>query len=400
MKKKGICVLAFIVASMCFTGCGNQKKESEKEQVTIKVWESLEVKDYIEAAGEAYHELHPEVKIVFENVESQNSASQIVFDGPAKAGADLFAAPCDKLGELVTGGYVKEVEDSEFVSSRVLPSCLKAATYEDKVYGYPVSDETYALYYNKDLISEEEVPKTWEDMIAYTKEHTKDGNYGFVMDATNGYYTIIFATSNGNRLFGPDGTDTSATYLNNQDAIKGFQVMSDLSKAVGISSSDINTEIADNLFATGKAAMEISGPWNTAVFEAAGIDYGVTVLPSLPDEENPVSSFSGARLMLVSSYSEHQEEAADFAQFLLSEEMQKLRYEYLKCIPSVEIEMEDEAIEGFMEQLEYATPMPSNTRMTFFWDSMSSASKNVWDGADVKSTMDSCDSAILGSSAE
>lgn len=394
MKKKGICMLALALASMCFTGCGNQE---EKDQITIKVWESLEVKDYIEAAGEAYHELHPEVNIVFENVESQNSTQQIILDGPAGAGADLFAAPCDKLGELVVGGYVKEVKDSEFISSTVLPSCLKAATYEDTVYGYPVSDETYALYYNKALISQEEVPKTWEDMIAYTKENTKNGNYGFVMDATNGYYTIIFATSNGNRLFGPDGRDTSATYLNNEDALKGFSVMSDLSKAVGISSSDINTEISDNLFATGKAAMVISGPWNTAVFEEAGIDYGVTTLPSLPDEEDPVSSFSGARLMLVSSYSEHPEEASDFAEFLLSEEMQQLRYEYLKCIPSVEVELEDEAIEGFMKQLAYATPMPSNTKMTFFWDSMSSASKSIWDGADVESTMDSCDEAILNS---
>ena len=52
MKKKGICVLALALASMCFTGCGNQ---DEKDQITIKVWESLEVKDCIEAAGEAYN---------------------------------------------------------------------------------------------------------------------------------------------------------------------------------------------------------------------------------------------------------------------------------------------------------------------------------------------------------
>lgn len=400
MKKKRIYVLTFLAAAMCFTGCGSRNKESEKEQVTIKVWESLEVKDYIEAAGEAYHELHPEVTVVFENVESQNSSAQIILDGPAGAGADLFAAPCDKLGELVEGGHVLPAADPGFISASVLPSCLKAATYEEQLYGYPVSDETYALYYNKAFISEEEVPKTWEDMITYTREHTKDDSYGFVMDATNGYYTIIFATAKGNRLFGPDGTDTSSTYLNHEDAIGGFTIMSDLAKAVGISSSDLNTEIADNLFATGKAAMEISGPWNTAVFEEAGIDYGVTTLPSLPGEKTPAVSFSGARLMLVSAYSEYPKEAEDFAEFLLSEEMQKLRYEYLKCIPSVEVEIKNEAIEGFMEQLEYASPMPSTPKMTFFWDSMGSASKNIWDGADVKDTMDSCNRAIINSTLE
>jgi arabinogalactan oligomer/maltooligosaccharide transport system substrate-binding protein len=312
----------------------------------------------------------------------------------------LFVAPCDKVGELVSIGAIMPVEDADYVTDTVLASCLKAATYDDVIYGYPVSDETYALYYNKALISEDEVPKTWEEMIDYAASHTSDGNYGFVMDPTTGYYTIIFATSDGNRLFGPDGTDATATYLNTPEAVKGLSLLGELADALKISSSDLNTQISDELFSTGKAAMTISGPWNTSVFADAGIDYGVTTLPSLPGETTPAVSFSGARMMFVSAYSEHQKEAADFAEFLMTDEMQQMRYEYLKCIPAVEVSLEDEAIEAFMEQLEYATPMPSIPQMSSFWDSMSSASKNIWDGADVQSAMDKCDKAILKSTAD
>ena len=398
--KKGIVQLLLI--SMCglwLAGCSN-KKEEKDGQVTLKVWESLEVQDYMEVAADAFMEEHPNIKIEFENVEFNSSVSQIVLDGPAGAGADLFAAPCDRLGELVSGGYVVPVVGSGEVATRVLPSCRKAATYDDTMYGYPVSDETYALYYNKALISEEQVPRTWEEVIAYTRENTRDGQYGFVMDPTSGYYTIIFTTAKGNRLFGVTGQDGKNTYLNTPEAVSGLNLMKDLASAVGISSSDLNSSIADELFKNGKAVMEITGPWNASVFSAAGIDYGVTTLPALPGEETPAVSFSGARLMFVSAFSEHQEEAAEFAKFLMSDEMQQLRYEYLKCIPSVEIEMEDETISGFMEQLEFATPMPSIPQMNSFWESMGSASKNIWDGADVQSTMDGCNQAIVNSTAE
>ena len=54
--------------------------------------------------------------------------------------------------------------DEEDVVGKVAASCEAAVTYDGKIYGYPVSDETYALFYNKDLI--EEAPTTWEEVEA------------------------------------------------------------------------------------------------------------------------------------------------------------------------------------------------------------------------------------------
>lgn len=410
MRKRFLATaMAAVMVMGSLAGCGGSGKSGNSgsssnqggdglttENITLKVWESAEVKGYIEAAGAEFTKLHPNITIEFVNVELGDTTTQIGLDGPAGVGADVFAVPCDKLGELVTGGHILAA-DSTAVSGKVLASCEKAATYEGTIYGYPVSDETYALYYNKALISEEEVPKTWEDMIDYAAANTKGDQYGFVMDPTTGYYTILFATANGNRLFGADGTDTSSTYLNTPDAVKGFELLQELSAVVGVPSADIGTDIADALFADGKAAMHISGPWNTSIFTDAGIDYGVTTLPSLPGETTPAVSFSGARLMVVSAYSDYPAEAEAFAEFLLTEEMQKLRYDTLNCIPSVEIAVDSEAVAGFMKQLDYAVPMPSVPAMAAFWETMTAASKNIWDGADVQSELDAADSAILSS---
>ena len=49
-----------------------------------------------------------------------------------------------------------------------------------------------------------------------------------------------------------------------------------------------------------------------------------------------------------------------------------------------------------MKQLQYAFPMPSIPEMGNYWEAMNNASKNIWDGADVKKELDACNAAILG----
>ena len=99
--------------------------------------------------------------------------------------------------------------------------------------------------------------------------------------------------------------------------------------------------------------------------------------------------------MQVSAYTEHPAEAQAFAKFLITDEMQQLRYKLTGAIPSTSITVDSEYIKGFQEQLQYAYPMPSIPEVDNFWDPMKSACSNIWDGADVKTELDSCNTAIL-----
>lgn len=99
--------------------------------------------------------------------------------------------------------------------------------------------------------------------------------------------------------------------------------------------------------------------------------------------------------MFVSAYSEHPAEANLFAQFLLTEEMQKLRFDITGALPAVNVAVESPYIEGFLKQLDYAFPMPSIPQMNAFWDAMKAASANIWDGADVQAELDACNATIL-----
>lgn len=418
MKRLLSLLMVILLVSSILTGCGDKKDDTKEptetqgagsdtgtdtgtgtditdEEITLTVWESTAGPDeFIKKAGEEFTKLYPNIKIEYVNVELGDSTSQIALDGPAGVGPDVFAAPHDKLGELVSGGHILPTQNADKIAQQVLGSTVTALTYEGTMYGYPVSAETYALFYNKDLIKDEEVPTTWEGVKEFAKKFNSEDKYGFMMDVGNGYYTIIFTTGNGNRLFGESGTDAENTKINSPEAIEGMKVFQGLREILDVPAADLTTSITDAAFASGKVAMYITGLWNVVNFQNAGINFGVKPLPSLPGSNEPVSSFSGTRAMFVSAYSDHPNEAAAFAEFLVSEEMQKLRFDITGALPSIPLEVDSPYIEGFLTQLDYAFPMPSIPEMGFYWDAMNAASANIWDGADIKTELDAVDAAM------
>jgi arabinogalactan oligomer/maltooligosaccharide transport system substrate-binding protein len=395
MFKKSL-VLVLALGALVLAACSKKSDAKAGGPVTLTVWESTSGPDeFIKQAGEAYTALHPNITIKFVNVELGDSVNQIALDGPAGVGPDLFAAPHDRLGELVTNGHILTTADPGAINARLLGACLTATTYNGKQYGYPVSAETYALYYNKAFVKDNEVPKTWDEMVAYMKNFKVQGKYPFVMDVGNAYYTILFTTKGGNRLFGASGTDTQNTNLNSTAAVEGMKFFQSMRQILNIPATDINTSVADGAFQAGSAAMHISGPWNVMNFVNAGLDIGIAPLPRLPGENTPAASFSGTRVMFVSAYSDHPEEANDFGAFLVTPEMQQLRAKITNTLPSIDTVTDNPYAGGFVEQLKYAFPMPSIPPMAKFWDAMNAASANIWNGADVQKELNECNAVIV-----
>lgn len=375
----------------------NGKAELTTDEITLKVWESSgQTEEFIKEAGEAFTLKYPNITIEYVNVEVGDANTQIALDGPAGVGADVFAAPHDQIGGMVSGGHLLPVSDEAYVKENALASCIDAVTYDGKLYGYPVAAETYALFYNKDLVADNQIPKTWDDVKAFAEEFNSAGKYALIWNVADSYYSPMFTGKNGNRLFGAGGSDTSTTYMNTSDAVEGMNVFQSMRSSLDVPAADItDNSVCLAAFTSGNAAMYITGPWNVASCEEAGMNFGVTTLPSLPGESTPSVSFSGARTMQVSAYTDYPAEAQAFAAFCMSEEIQQLRYELTGALPSVNIELNSEYAQGFLQQLEYAFPTPSVPEMSGFWDAMKSACSNIWDGADVQKELDACNAAIL-----
>jgi len=397
--KKLVCAvtaLALMAPASMFAAREKRATRGNSGKVVLKVWESDDsAKAYIEWAAKEFMKTHKDVKIEYEHVESTDARAKIELDGPAGVGADVFVAPHDHIGALVNGGHVAENQNRGYLSQFVNAAQV-AAQYNGKTYGYPIGIETYALFYNKDLVKNP--PKTWEDVIAFAKNYN-DGSqrkYALVWPVGDSYYDYMFMSSYGAQLFGPNGNDRKQHNINSAEAVKGLKYFQDLRKQIlDVPSADMTADFCNSSFTQGKAAMLITGPWMTESLTRLGMNFGITTLPAFPDQTKPATSFSGVRLAFVSAYSEHPVEATQFADFLTQKANLEQRFKLTKQIPPrKDIQTNDPLSNGILEQTYYAVPMPTIPQMNTYWSAMGSAYGGIWDGDDVVTDLNSAAAAM------
>lgn len=349
-----------------------------KDDITLTVWESSNGPDeWIEKAGQEFTKYYPNIHIEYVHVEITDAYLELTSEESEVAKPDLFGSPCDMAGKLIEQELILPTKDSEQVGTMALSMATDALTYNGVMYGYPTSCETYALYYNKNLVAEKDIPSTWEELIPWCK--TFNGmytdKYGFIFHTDSMYYISMLMSTANNRLM------TGENYgLFSDEALRGLDLlyrMKDiLPDVTGFTYDDY-----DNVFLSGSAALTVNGPWFAAKADKAGVNYGVTKLPDFDHNGDVTYSLAGVRTMFVYSKSEHPNEAAAFGKFLLSEPMQKLRLEITNALPAANIAIGDK-LDGFVDQLQYSYIMPNTPEMARFWDFGTHLYSDLCKGAD------------------
>lgn len=425
MKKVLTLVLSVLLVATLFSACGSSAPatsssaapatndpapaandpapapapEATAEEVTLKVWESEgKESEFLTWAMDEFTKEHPNVKFQYEPVGHTDSTQKILLDGPAGVGPDLYALPHDMLGSNVAGGSVLANPSPDYVKSSFVDAAVTGATYDGTIYGYPVAIETYALFYNKDLIPT--APKSWDEVVEFAKTYNdpKSNKYAIVWETGNAYFDYIFFSGYGSSLFGPKGDDRAQHNINSANTLKSVEYFKGLRSILDVPAGDLSGDFCNGAFENGLAAMYIVGPWRIADCKDAGLNFGITTLPAFPGESNPPASFSGVRLMCISAYSEHPAEAAAFAEFLTSKDVILKRFEYTGQIPARnDVTVSDEYSAGVMAQAAYAFPMPSIPEMGQYWQTMGAAYANIWNGSDPKTELDAAAAVVEAS---
>lgn len=335
-----------------------------KDDITLTVWESKDGPDeWIKKAGESFNSLYPNIHIEYANVELTETTTELLDAKSTVKRPDVFAAPCDMMGELAENGLILPTMDTTFVNTTALALARKAIVYNDVMYGYPTSCETYALFYNKKFIDEKDIPNTWESLITWSDAFGKlyPGKYGFIFHTDTVYYISMLMSSGKNRLmFGSDYG------LLNSRASYGLTLLKQMQDILPANVTDYSYDDYDDLFLNGDAAMTVNGPWFIAKADASGVDYGIVPLPDFDNGSNTYS-LAGVRTMFVYSKSEHPAEADAFAKYLLSADMQSLRTKITGTLPATNIDV-NEKLDGFVDQLEFSYTMPNTAEITRFWE--------------------------------
>lgn len=396
MKKLTIYAMS-ILTVFALTACGGKKAaEAPKEEAKVVeivpeegaklvVWESKGPEgEFIAMAAKKFEEKY-KIPVAYEEVKATDALTKLGQDGPSGVGADVFVIPHDKLGAAVASGLIMEnLTSADKVKANFMPAAVSAATNNGKIMAWPLAIETYALFYNKDVLPNG--PKTFEELLEFGKGFTnkKENKYGIFFESTNGYFAHGFLAMDGGYVFGANGTDGKDIGIANDGAVRGIENLVKLREISVTNAADINYGTMMGLFQEGKVATMINGPWALGDLKKAGTNYGVVALPTF-DGKN-LKSFSGVRVAAVSTYSKFPKAAQLFADFMTSEEMMLERYKMTGQIPPMTALLskpeisENVDVKAFLEQAQYAVAMPSIMEMKYFWDPMGAALTDSWDG--------------------
>lgn len=328
MKTIRLLFLLFLLTAL--TACGGSEPPAPPEgpeTVSLTVWGAEEDQELLQEILTSFQVRYAE-EANFQitcQPQSESSCKDAIL-GDLEAGPDVFAFADDQVSALAAAGALDPIPDPEAVRSASLSAAVEAASVENTLYAYPLTaDNGYFLYYNKAYLTEEDVQSLDRILSVAASSGRK-----FVMDWTSAWYVYAFFGNTGLEVgLNPDGLTNYCTW-NGTGTVSGVdvaQAMLSIAASPGFANRT-DTEFLEGV-RNGTVIAGVSGVWNAvAVQEAWGENAGAAKLPTYTcgGGQIQMASFSGCKLVGVNAYSKEPEWAARLAEWIASEENQRLRF--------------------------------------------------------------------------
>ena len=299
------------------------------EKITLKVWgpqQDFEKEDsFLPVACKQFDEAHPEweIEFVFEVCGEGDAGNMVTKD--VTAAGDVYAFASDQLGTLrqanaiarLGGAALEQVQNTDYgdAKEQVL---LSVSDVEGAVYGVPFTPNTWFMYYDKSVYTEEDI-KSLDAMMAKKP---------VAFPITNTWNLPAFYFAVGGTMYGA-GTDESKSVEFGGETGASATLYVANAVAAGTMVDDANGAGKDGL-KNGLVGAMFSGTWDAAEIEKIlGENYGAAQLPTITvnGAECQLKAFNGTKAYAANPTSKNLKAATALAAWLGSTEMQKLHYE-------------------------------------------------------------------------
>ena len=294
---------------------------------------------------------------------------------PTGKGPDITIGGHDWIGALVTDGIVVPVVLGDKVGDFEKVS-FEAVSYEGNTYGLPYAIENVAILRNTAL-APEVTPATFDEMIAAGR--ATGAEYPFIVQqdpqASDPFHLYPFQTSFGSQVFArnADGSYDASQLTIGDEAGQAFAawLASQGDAGTKVLNLNLSGDLSKEAFNAGKTPYWVTGPWNVADAQAAGIEIAVDAIPSAGGQ--PAQPFAGVQAFFLSAKSENTLVANEFlVNYIATAEVQTALFEAGGRPPalteSFEAAQADPIIAGFAKVGANAVPMPSIPEMGSVWD--------------------------------
>ncbi len=310
---------------------GNQGDSADAEDITLTVWgpsedQSAEQGNWLPTMCEKFNEAHPEWNITFKyGVCGEGDAGAMVSQDPT-ASADVYMYANDQIMTLINANAVAKLGGTtvDEIKKSNSEAIVNSVSVDGNIYGVPFTTNTWFMYYNKSIFSEEDV-KNLDTMVS-------KGKVAFPLN--DSWYFASFYVANGCTLF-EDGFNEAA----------GIDFAGDKAVAVTNYLIDLvaNPNFVNDADGAGMAGLRdgsigamFSGSWNyNSVKEALGDNFGAVELPTITidGQAKQMKAFAGSKAIGVNPNCKNQQAAVALAAFLGSPEAQQAHYTSRSVVP-------------------------------------------------------------------
>ncbi|MBR0374758.1 MAG: sugar-binding protein [Mogibacterium sp.] len=386
MKKYLSLILAALLCISMLAACGgggggeSGGGDEEAIDVTVTVWGPQEDQSddngrWLQTQCEAFAAEHPNWTITFVyGVCSEGDAKTNIGTDPS-AGADVYMFANDQIPDLIKTGGIAELGGGtvDTIKANNSETTVNTVSYDGGVYGVPFTGNTWFMYYDKSVFTEEDV-KSLDAML-------EKGKVAFPLD--NSWYIASFYVANGCTLFGPNGGDAAAGFdFSGDKAVEVTNYLIDLNANPNFSNGDVGTNPDAKAF--------FSGTWDyQKALDAYGDNLGIAAPPSITinGELKQMKAFAGSKAIAVNPatalYAEHPEVAVALAAYLGGTSAQQAHYDTRNIIPTdTNIKVDDALAQAQMDTMSYGSIVqPLQADMGNYWGPAESMGKEIVSGS-------------------
>ncbi len=172
-----ILILAVVLITAAF-GCKEEPKQEDIQPIELNFWGVFDDSQIFEPIIKAYKQIKPNVTITYRKLTFEEYEDAVIEGLASGKGPDIWSIHNTWLpkhqNKLAT--MPNEVMTPLMYSDTFVEVATDDFVVDDQIYGLPLSVDTLALYYNKDLLNTEGIvsaPQTWEDFKDDVKKLTK-----------------------------------------------------------------------------------------------------------------------------------------------------------------------------------------------------------------------------------
>lgn len=328
-------LLAVLFLTSCTVPSFGQPAQADPSDTTARVvtlkwfmrWDQTRVDQVALPVIEAFEKLHPNIKVEFENVSSAEEYYLMLNASiAAKAAPDVFYpathvayALAIKNALLPLDTYIKT---AGMDISRYDQNILALYQLANQQYCLPIDTAAMVVFYNKDMFEQAGLPYpqagwTWDDFLtaaqALTADLDRDGQTDqFGVDRFVNYWPLLVWTKTGHALF-DDLRKPTHFLMTDPEAVAAVQWLADLTNVHGVMPTSEQVSNIGDLFAAGKAAMQVVGHWRMPTYlDKATFAFDFAPLPIGKVSANRADGSCFA----VSATSANPQEAWEFVEFL------------------------------------------------------------------------------------